>query len=165
MFEAQLVEGPRIIEKLNVQTKVERRQMAAVTLAKLERGDVVGPDTVRMQETWLDRNIPTLFTTKKDVEGLEAQRAIDAGSVLDQRDFKAAMMANKGDSVTVYYITGSLKVQIRARAMQAGKLHDQVEVQNDATNERYRATLIGKGIAVAGTALSESEENQLVETR
>ncbi len=102
-FESELVEGARIIQKLNVETKIEWWQMSVVAVAHLDRGDVVTPAAIEAREAWLDRRLPTLFLRDKDVIGLEAQRSIDPGSMLDQRDFKPAMMALKGDSILVYF--------------------------------------------------------------
>jgi flagella basal body P-ring formation protein FlgA len=165
VFESQLVEGSRIIEKLNVQAKVERRQKVVVTSARLDRGDVISAKMVHMEDAWLDRSLPNLFANEKDVIGLEAQRAIDIGTMLDQRDFKQALMASRNDAVSVIYLAGTLKVQMRGRALEDGKLHDMIDVRNEATGERYQAVLIGKRLAVVGGTLDPAEEEKLRETR
>jgi flagella basal body P-ring formation protein FlgA len=161
-FESQLVEGAKVLERLNVQTKVERRQRVVVTTARLDRGDIVTVGHLAMEDAWLDRNLPTLLLSDKGLVGLEAQRAIEVGSMADQRDFKPAMMATKNDTVTVIYVAGTLQVQMRGRAMADGKLHDQVPVRNEATGERYQAVMIAKGLAVVGGTLTEAEEKKLI---
>jgi flagella basal body P-ring formation protein FlgA len=165
MFECQLVEGTRIVDKLNVQTKIEKLQQVVISVGKLDRGDIVSANAVRVEENWLDRNLPTLVASEKDVIGLETTKALAVGTMLDTRDFRPALMAVKGDAVSVIFMAGNLKVQMRGRAMEDGKLHDAVTVRNEATNETYQATLIGKRLAVVGGTLTEAEEHKLRETR
>jgi len=165
VFEAQLTEGPRIVEKTNIQTKVERFQQVVIANGKFDRGDIVATDSVHVEEAWLDRGLPTLFLSDKEVIGLEALRPLTAGSMLDQRDFRPAIMAAKGDALTVIYLAGSLKVQMLGRANEGGKLHDQIAVKNEQTGATYQAVLIGKRLAVVGGTLTESEEKKLRETR
>jgi flagella basal body P-ring formation protein FlgA len=162
-FEAQLVERTRVVEKLTVQTKVERRQTVVVSLTKLGRGDVVPAGGVRVEETWVDRHLPTLFKADADVVGLEAQRAIDLGATLDQRDFKPPLLAAKGDAVKVVYLAGSLQVEMLGRALEGGKMHDLVAVRNEVTGDRYQAVLIGKRLAVVGGTLDPTLEQKLRE--
>jgi flagella basal body P-ring formation protein FlgA len=160
-FEAMLVEGTKVVSRLLVQTKVERKQLVVVTTMRLDRGSVVSAANLQTQETFVDRNVPTLFSDLRDIVGLEAQRAIDVGSTLDQRDFKSAMMANRGDLITVWYIAGRLEVRSRGMAMTDGKMHDQVQVKNQETGQWYQATLIGRRLAVMGDAISEQQESEL----
>ena len=165
VFEAQLTEGSRILEKANIQTKVERFQQVVIANAKFDKGDIVSSDAIHVEEAWLDRKIPSLFASDKDVIGLETMRPLTTGAMLDQRDFRPAIMAAKGDALTVIYLAGSLKVQMLGRAGEGGKLHDQISVRNEQTGEVYQAVLIGKRLAVVGGTLTESEEKHLRETR
>jgi flagella basal body P-ring formation protein FlgA len=157
-FEAQLAEGTKVLQRLNLATEVQRRQRVLVATARIGRGDVVTGETMRFEEVWMDRNVPTLFAAEKDVVGLEAQRDIDVGAQLDQRDFKPALMAHKGDQLTVIYISGPLEVQIRGRAMMDGKLHEAVDVRNDSTGEKFTAVMVKKGMGVVGTMTAEQEK-------
>jgi flagella basal body P-ring formation protein FlgA len=171
-FSAELVDGPRVLQRLIVQTRVEKRVVALCAASELPSGTVITKEHLQTQEEWLDRDIPTLFTNEKDILGLEAQREIVAGSMLDQRDFKPAVMAERGDSVTVIFLSGSLKVQMCGRAMANGKLHDLITVESETpgengqvTKQDYQVKLIGKCLAVVGDTLSEAEEKKLRETR
>jgi flagella basal body P-ring formation protein FlgA len=164
-FEAQLVDGVRIVQKLNIQGQVLKRQEVLTAIAPLSRGDVVTKEYFRSDEAWLDRQLPTLLQNEKDVIGQEALRPVAVGSMLDGRDFKPVEMAARGDAVSVIFIHGNLKMQMRGFAMESGKLHDSIQVRNDGTNETYQATLIGKRLAVVGGVLDEAQEKQLRETR
>ncbi len=54
---------------------------------------------------------------------------------------------------------------MNGRAMQTGKLHDQVRIRNEETREEYEAILIGKSLAVVGGTLTDAQEKLLRETR
>lgn len=164
-FEAQLTDGTRVIEKLNVQTKIERQQMVVVSRAKFDRGDILTPGSVRVEETWLDRNLPTLASSENQVLGLETIKAVGVGTLLDTRDFRPALMATRGDPVSVIFLSGNLKVQMHGRALQDGKMHEQITLRNEQTGDTYQATLIGRRLAVVGGTLSEADEQKLRETR
>lgn len=156
-FEAQLVEGTKVLERLNVPTEVKRFQRVLVTIAKISRGDVVAADSIHYEDAWLDRKEPTLFTSDKDVIGLEAQRDLNVGSQVDQRDFKPLLMAHKGDLISVLYLEGSLQVRLRGRAMADAKFHEQIEVRSESSNESYTALMLKRNLGVVGTLTPQQE--------
>ncbi len=106
-WRANLVQKSRVLQKLSVETKVQKHEMVLVAATQIPSGTVMTKDQFSMQDTLLDRNLPTLFLNEKDVIGLEAQRAIVVGSQLDQRDFKPVQMAQTGDAVTVIFMSGA----------------------------------------------------------
>ncbi|MGN6369960.1 MAG: flagellar basal body P-ring formation chaperone FlgA [Phycisphaerae bacterium] len=164
-FSAELMQGPRVLKRTMVQAIAEKKTTVLCATSQIHVKGVVTKDQFRTQEVWLDRNMPTLFSNAADVVGLEAQRELMAGSMLDQRDFKPVMMANTGDVITVVFVAGALKVQMTGRAQASGKLHDMIGVRNEATGQEYQATLIGKSLAVIGPTPDEATEKKLRETR
>jgi flagella basal body P-ring formation protein FlgA len=163
-FEAQLAEGTKVVQRVNVGTEVKRRQRVLVATGKIERGEVVTGEMIRFEDVWMDRNVPTLLAAEKEVIGLEAQRDVGVGAQMDARDFKPLLMAHKGDVVTVIYAAGSLEVQVRGRALTDGKFHDAIEVRNESTGEKYTAVMVKKGLGVAG-AMSAEQEKRIRETQ
>ena len=164
-FEAQLVEGTKVLQKLNVQTTIKRRQTVVISTGMLHRGDTVAADQIQVSDVWTDRKVPSLFSSERDVVGLEAQRDVEVGSSLDQRDFKPALLVHKNEILTVLYTAGSLQVEVQGRSMDDGKLHDLVDIRNETTGEHYHATMIAKGLAVAGGMLTDAQEQKLRESR
>ena len=118
---------------------------------------------MRTEDMWLDRKLPTLALKTSEVVGLEAMRPIAAGTMLDTRDFKAAEMAAREETITVYAVSGNLVVKGAAKAMEGGKMHDSIRVKNAATGEIYAVRLIGKRVAAAGGELDEATEKKLRE--
>ena len=129
-FAAELVKGSRVLKRTMVQAIAEKKMTVLCATSQLHLKSVVTKDLFRPQEMWLDRNMPTLFANAADVIGLEAQRELVAGSMLDQRDFKPVLMANNGDVISVVFVSGALKVQMTGRAQASGKLHDMITVRN-----------------------------------
>ncbi|HUO10347.1 MAG TPA: flagellar basal body P-ring formation chaperone FlgA [Phycisphaerae bacterium] len=164
-FSAELIQGTRILQRTMVQAIAERKTQVLCAAEQIHSGTVMTKEAFRTQEMWLDRNLPTLFTGGQDIVGLQAQRDVMAGSMLDQRDFKPVLMANNGDLITVVFVRGTLKVQMSGRAQNSGKLHDQITVRNESTGQEYMATLIGKSLAVVGGVPDEATEKRLREMR
>jgi len=164
-FQAELLEGNHITKKMTVAVNVEQRAMVLVASKPIARGDLLDKDSFTVQETYLDRQMPTLFSRDRDVVGLEAKRDIAPGSMLDQRDFKAQQLVARGDVVTVMFSSGGLRVQVNGRAQENGKLHDTISIRNERTNEIYEAVVIGKGMAVVGGTMDQAQEKLLLENR
>jgi len=162
-FEAQLIEGTKVLERVNVQTKVQRWQTVVVLASHIGRGDIITAENVRVEKQLIDRKMNTLFAIDKDVVGLESQRDLEIGAMLDQRDFRPAFMAHKNEPITVVYMVGALQVQMRGRALADAKLHEPVQVRNESTGERYEAVVISKNIAVAGGTLTPEQEKKVKE--
>lgn len=163
-WEAQLLEKNRVLARLNVQAKVLQRRHGLVAVVPLARGDVLAAEHFREEERWVDRCNPAQQVTAKELIGLEALRPIALGAALDSRDFKPAELVARGQIVTVYAVSGGLKIKTSAKALQAGKLHEQISVQNDKTGDKLAATVIGRGVVVVGT-LDEKMEEQLREKK
>jgi flagella basal body P-ring formation protein FlgA len=162
-IDAELVEGVRVVQKLSIQVQVLKRETVLVAATPIARGSVVTQSNFKSEDSWMDRAMPTLLREQKNVIGLEALRDVAVGSNLDSRDFKPVSMAERGDTVTVIFIHGNLKVQMKGRAVGEGKLHDTIQVKNEVTNEVYDAVLIGKRLAVVGGTLDEAQEAKLRE--
>jgi flagella basal body P-ring formation protein FlgA len=163
--EAQLVEGEKIVQRLTVSAHVEKKARLAIAARPLGRGEVVTDEGVKEEEVWLDRAAPTVFTAEADVVGLEARVPVAAGQRLDQRDFKATELAAKGDDLRVIFMTGSLKVEGRGKAMEGGTMNSQIQVKNERTNETFQATLVGKRMAVVGGTNLETDKRSQEMTR
>lgn len=162
MWDVEAVKGSRVTQRMTIETKVLRREMVLTATADISRGDPVLKGSYTVEEAWLDRDSPTLFNNEKDALGLAAQRNIVAGEHLDKRDFKPLLLAQRGDTITVVFVSGSLKVNMRAQAIQEGRLHDFINVQNDTTHEKYQVMLIGKKLAAVGP-LTDAQEKELRE--
>ena len=124
---------------------------------------MITTESIRRERLALDRKLPNLFAGTKDAVGLESQKDIEIGTMLDQRDFRPAYMAHKNEPITVIYVAGSLSVQMRGRAMDNAKLHDPVQVRNESTREVYTATVIARDLAVAGGTLTAEQEKSIRE--
>ena len=165
VWEVEAVHGSQISQRMTVETRVEMRKMVLTAAANLDRGEPVTKDSYTVDEAWLDRDLPTLISDEKDALGLAPQRNIAAGERLDKRDLKPMVLAQRGDTVTVVFLSGSLKVNMTGQAMGSGKMHEAIEVENQSTHEKYQAVLIGKKLAVVGGTLTAAQEKQLREAQ
>lgn len=159
-WEAQLWQGNRISQRFVVQARVMRRTQSIVTVKPVGRGEILfDTSAVEVQERWIDRNMPegTNLTKVDEVLGAEAARSIPAGEVLDGRSFRKADMLQKGDMVTVWFVTNGLTIKGSARALSSAKLHDRAACRNEVSGESIEGTVIGRRIVVVGAVDARTE--------
>ena len=159
LWEAQLIEKSKSINRVAVQATVRLRTNGLVATTALARGDMLTAAGCRVEERWVDRRVPTQNIGPEDVVGMEAVRALDIGATIDQRDFKAAELVTRGQVATVHVVSGGLRIKTSARALESGRLHDRIGLRNETTGERIDATVIGKGVVVLGVVDQKTEEN------
>lgn len=150
-WDVQLVAANRVMQKATVQARISRRVKVAVASEGIARGSLLTADMVRMDERWIDRQMPTLVSDAADVMGLEAQRPVGIGSVLDCRDFVATDVITRNELVDCTYMAGGLKVSVKARALGAGKLGEVIALKNEANGERIEGTVVGKHMVMLNT--------------
>ncbi len=160
--DAQLVQGTKVVEKTTIATQVERKQMVVVTTKRYGRGDIVTADGVRLVAVMLDRKYPTLYGSVAEVVGLEAQQNVNLGENADEHYFKPALMAHQGQMVTVVYVSGPLQAEISGRAMADAKRNERIQIRNDS-GDTFTAVMIGRGIGVAGSSLTDAQEKKILE--
>jgi flagella basal body P-ring formation protein FlgA len=157
-WEAQLLEGTKVLQRLTVLARVTQKQTVVVVAQAINRGDIIEAKDVRQEEMWMDRKIPSLAGSANDLVGAEATRTLTVGSMVDTKDARTPEMAARNEQITVYAIAGNLQIKGTVRALEAGKLHDAIHVKNEQTGDVYTATLIGKRLAATGNIDAETEK-------
>jgi flagella basal body P-ring formation protein FlgA len=158
VWEAQLIEGTKVVQKINLVGKVTQRQTVVAVMKGVNRGGIIQASDVREDEVWMDRKGPSTVASAADVIGAEATRALVVGTMIDSRDVKIPEMVARGEMLTVYAVSGSLVIKGSVRATESGKMHDSIQVKNEQTGEIYPVTLIGKKIAAVGTYDAQMEK-------
>lgn len=163
-WEAQLLQGSKIISRQIVQAQVLQRVDALISVGAIQKGKVLTAADLTTEERWLDRKMTTLVFKASDMVGQEALRGVSAGSLIDQRDFRPVEYVGRNETVTVFFVAGGLRIKNSARALESGKLHDRITLRNENTGEKFEATIIGKRLLAVG-AIDDKTEQQLREIK
>jgi flagella basal body P-ring formation protein FlgA len=77
--------------------------------------------------------------------GLQAAHRLGAGTVVRGADLMRPQLVKRGETVTIAFDTGGLKITTKGRALSGGGVGDPVRVMSTATNRTLDATVEGSG--------------------
>ncbi len=149
-FDAKLLGNSQLLRQLFATVLVHKKIRAMVSSVLIRRGDVMTAVDFKPQPRWIDRNMPTLFTSAKMLVGQQAIRTISPGTMLDQRDFKPVELVHRGETVTVHIVSGDMHVKTTATARQGGGLNAIIALKN-ANGKTFNAVVIGRDQARLGS--------------
>jgi len=77
------------------------------------------------------------------VLGAELTRAVLADQFLTVQDVRQPLLVRKGELVTVYVLSGGIRIRTEARAQQEGSRGEAITVESLLTRQRFTATVVG----------------------
>jgi flagella basal body P-ring formation protein FlgA len=155
----QEIQGQRTVCKvaLSVDGQLERvllipaelRPMRRVWVAtrKLLRGDRLSEDDVRFELSPVAES-ETVMVEGESLVGYEVNRPIMQGKHIHRHYLVKAVCARRGDLIHVSFESGTLRVVLKARALNSGRQNDQIVCLNEKSNRRLTVTLVGPREAV-----------------
>ncbi|HUD51034.1 flagellar basal body P-ring formation chaperone FlgA [Parvibaculum sp.] len=106
-------------------------------------GDVVRSqdiDWVRLPATRVSQNI---ITSESQLVGMSPRHSLRTGEPLRNTDVQAPLVVAKGTQVDMTYVSGSLTLTARGRALQSGAIGDTVDILNPRSNRTIQGTVLG----------------------
>ncbi len=106
-------------------------------------GDVVRKqdiDWVRLPAMRVSQNI---ITAENQLVGMSPRHALRMGEPLRNTDVQAPLVVAKGAQVDMTYVSGSLTLTARGRALQSGAVGDTVDIINPRSNRTIQGTVLG----------------------
>ncbi|WP_456398038.1 flagellar basal body P-ring formation chaperone FlgA [Desulfurobacterium sp.] len=86
------------------------------------------------------------FNSISDVVGKRAKRFIRAGSIIKPSDIMPDYVVFKNAPVKVIYVSGNIRIEMLAQALQNGALGDIIKVKNISTGKKLLCKVIGNGV-------------------
>lgn len=143
----RVFDGDRIAAAGTIRVRVEQRRAIAASRADLKRGDLVSEENIVREERWVAPG--ERYADAAQVVGMVVKNRIEAGQVFVQDDIEPAVLIRRGDIVTVACLSGSIVLNIKARALAPGREGEMIELAPTANpKSRVRAKVIGSGQAV-----------------
>ena len=121
----------------------------AVVVAKenIIRNQVITPDLVTIEVTGgVGLGVKPL-TDLNSVIGFEATRTIQAGSMLNTADLRAADLVREGENVTLTIQKGALSITVDTIATEDAKMAEQVILVNPESGREIRGIVTGRNQA------------------
>jgi flagella basal body P-ring formation protein FlgA len=107
------------------------------------QGDIVRAqdiDWVRLPAARVSQNI---ITSQDQLVGKSPRHAIRMGEPLRMSDVQAPLVVEKGAQVDMTYVSGSLTLTARGRALQSGAVGDTVDILNPRSNRTVQGIVEG----------------------
>lgn len=143
----RVFDGDKIAAAGTIRVRVEQRRAIAASRAAMKRGDVVSDEQLLREDRWVAPG--ERYAEADQLVGMVVKNRIEAGQVFVQDDVEPAVLIRRGDVVTVACLSGSIVVNIKARAMAPGREGEMIELAPTANpKSRVRAKVIGPGQAV-----------------
>lgn len=137
------LETPQGPTTLSLEAEVRRPPAVVVAVRSIGRGQVVRADDVAVEPLGSAAAPTGGFGSIEEVVGLETTRAVPAGSVIDRETVRAPLLVRRGDVVTVYARSGSVRVRTTARARDDASAGEVVSVESLADRSTYLARVSG----------------------
>lgn len=125
----------------------------------LAAGEVVQPEDViwsRVQSHLAPAGAPQ---DAEAVIGLQAKRALRAGSPVAQRDLASPQVIARNDMVEVAYINDGVELTVTGKATRNASAGEAVPILNVQSNRTIDAVAVAPGRAVAGPAARIARQN------
>ena len=127
---------------------IKERHLALIAQITLTRGQKLSADNARV-ENYFGHLPSDAIISDSSIGQLEVTRTIQAGSVLRMSDVKEADLIKRDDIVTLTVGRGALVITVSMKAVQNGKLGQQIQLLNPESGEVVTAEVSGPRSAVA----------------
>ncbi len=128
--------GDRLTGSRSIAVETLVRRVGCVSAAAIERDRVLVESDLAPDERWLSPALDVPLLMDK-VVGQSAKRRIDAGRPVTAADLRAAMSIQRGDTVTVHTLSGGMNIHSMARAMNAAREGEMVELRRDGSKKSF----------------------------
>ncbi|MGB3809963.1 MAG: flagellar basal body P-ring formation chaperone FlgA [Parvibaculum sp.] len=127
--------------------RVSGRAYPIVDVPVLTR-DVAPGDVVRSQDVdWIklpaDRVSNNIITAQASLVGMSPRHPLRTGEPLRTSDVQPPVVVAKGATIDMSYVTGSLTLLARGRAIQSGAVGDTIDVVNPRSNRTVQGIIDG----------------------
>jgi len=138
------------VRQLTVIAHVRSFAAVAVASGDISRGDPI-TDTAIVIERRDVTGAGEVFSSPKELEGMQAKWRIRSGRIVTGKMVEAIPVVRRGDRVTVRLIVGSVELTTKGTARENGGMHEVIRVYNETTRKTLRCTIIDSGTVIVGT--------------
>jgi flagella basal body P-ring formation protein FlgA len=149
-----------IDEGKTVSVRVQQRVIAVIAGDKIGRGDMINRRQVRLREVLIDDIYQPYLSTTSLVTGQVAASSISPGDLLTAKSVKLPIAVTRRQRVAVELNSGGIRITFNGIAQSEGAVDETIEVLNPKTEQRFNATVVGKGKVIAGDAIQPEKEDE-----
>ena len=114
-----------------------------VSSKDLMRGHVINMDDCEVRSITTDNDATEYFGQAELVDGLELSKPVKAGEALTRSCLMPPVCAERGDTINIKAVRGTLEVSLMAKAMVTGRKGDKILCMNEQSKRRLSVRLVG----------------------
>lgn len=160
-FRVQAYDGTREKgEPSTVTATVRQRVLAVIATGEIKRNEMITRRRVKLSEVLIDDIAQPYLQETALVTGQVATTTIKPGELITSAQVALPVAVKRRSTVAVQYKTDGIKITFNGLAHDEGSVGDRIEVENTLTNERFMATVVGRGKVVAGDTNQTQDKTQ-----
>ncbi|MCG3863986.1 MULTISPECIES: flagellar basal body P-ring formation chaperone FlgA [unclassified Photobacterium] len=137
-------ESPTVNWRLNATVYVQLTLPVMVARTLIHRDELITRDMLDSQMLQL-KAPKNIITDADQVIGLHTIRRIRQGQLITENLLKKPFLINKGDQVLIVAKKGKFEASTKGMALEHGKMHEQIKVENTATQKVIHARVFAQG--------------------
>jgi len=133
----------RVVNNLTVRGKMEAKAEIVIATSRIRRGSVIQSGDVECVMSEITDTSEPIFACA-DVEGMELNRSVRAGDLIDKRHLQAPVVVERGAFVRIIAERGTMLIEATGTAREDGRLGQTIRVQNSSSLQEIRAEVVGR---------------------
>lgn len=101
-----------------------------VPARRVQRGEVLSPDDLDMVYIDAGQVHANAVTRLTEAQGMEVQRHLVPGEVMSRQDLGTPTIVHRNTPVTLYFVSGGLRIRGKGKALEDGSKGELIRVQN-----------------------------------
>jgi len=126
-----------------VNAKITENIKAWVSSKDLMRGHAIDIEDCELRSVDTDADSSVYFSESEPVDGFELSKPVKAGEALTRSCLMPPVCAERGETINIKAVRGTLEVSLRAKALITGRKGDKIFCMNEQSKRRLTVRLIG----------------------
>ena len=141
----ECVRNSSVIKSQNIRMSVRVKRPALFPIREIKRGEIISAADVGWQDYWYNERDNELVNDSSLVVGSQATSTLRVNTPLKAKMVEPAVLVKRNDIVMVVANTGGFAMRLRAKALQNGRLGENIQVENLTSRGKFVATVAGFG--------------------
>lgn len=133
------------IQQISVSGTVRGITKIPVLRTSLRNGDIIGASDIDMIEIYESDIQQDMYVNAETIIGMTPRRMAVAGRPLRTLDLQSPQLVGRGESVTIVFNEGPLKLTATGKALQNGAKGEMIRVVNNTSNRPLDAIVSNSG--------------------
>lgn len=131
------------VKTINVTGLIEKMTEVPVLKSVLKNGDIIGSADIEWVSVPARNMVRDTIIDADKLMGKTPLRMVDAGVPIRARDVMSPQLISRGDDVMINFVSSSMQLSAKGKAMQNGAEGDVIRVMNLSSNQPLQAEITG----------------------